>query len=221
MSAVLERSRRAVPRAASVQQAASRAADLALTATQVVYLALLWLIASLPLVTAPAAAVALLDQLRAWRVRGDSPSGRGFLRRMRVDPVRRTLAMLAVIALHALALVDLYAIGRMGPQRPVVLVIWLAVALCAVLLTAFVPGLLARGVAGVTAARSSARLALARPQLAVLAVATVGLAMVLAPLLPLLIPLVVVAIAAVLERATSAAVDALGADLPHERNHHA
>lgn len=180
-----------------------RLADAALRVSQVVYLGVLWLVACLPLVTIPAATVALVARMRAWRLSGQEPSARDMAREMRTAFARRTLAMLLVAAILAVLAVDLRAIG-LAPAgvRPAALTAWFAVSIAVAMLTVHVPAVLAADDVGCAAAiRRSARAAVLRPSAALAAVAALAAAAVVLVSAPVSAPLLAVAVAWVLDRA--------------------
>lgn len=91
------------------------------------YLNLLWLAASAPLVTAPAAGVALIRSVRAWRDHGEQPTAAAFLRSVRECLWRSLRLAIPAVALTAWLAVDVFAVGHMGAQRRAVLTLLLAV----------------------------------------------------------------------------------------------
>ncbi|SED50097.1 DUF624 domain-containing protein [Ruania alba] len=186
-----------------------RLSVLALGATWLVYLALLWVLACIPVVTAPAATVALVERVRAWDTDGDVPSCRRFLASMGRHGVARSATVVGVLVVYAVLAADLHALGLMEQGRRAAVLIWFAVSITAALLTAFVLPTLANSVVGLAALKRSALLAIARAPLAAAVVAATGVAALIVVSVPLSAPAVAVALAWLVGRIHSRAVDSV------------
>lgn len=85
-----------------------------------------WVLGCATILCAPAATTALLTAIRRWRADGEPPTARAFVR----DVGRRfwcdLISAMVLLIIAAVAALDLMVIGRMGSQRRVVLVLWMA-----------------------------------------------------------------------------------------------
>lgn len=183
--------------ATRVEKAVGSIVRVAVTA---VYLELVWLLACLPVVTAPAATVSLLRVVAVWMRTGERPTARGLARVARAQLGPATVLGGGLLLVAVVLAGDLYAIGRMGADRRIWLVAWLFVAVVAAVLLLFVPAALADGVTSVRGALSTAaRVALAHPLRAAAGVACVVVATALTVALPVLGLVTGVATAAAVE----------------------
>lgn len=132
------------------------------------YLNVLWIVAALPLVTAPAATGALLATMHRWQECGELPSARSFAHRFRTLFWRSQAMGLAVVAIVALAWVNVAIAGQFGAERRIFLVLMLAVLLNAAVLTIFgLPNLAVYDETVSAAMRRSVRMAAGYPAAAV------------------------------------------------------
>ncbi|MGH3660801.1 MAG: DUF624 domain-containing protein [Micromonosporaceae bacterium] len=146
-----------------------------LSAAALAYANLLWLLACLPLVTAPAATCALYQAVDAWRSDHETPTVRAYARGVREHFTSGLLVGLPLGLVAAVLAADLYAIGHMGTWRRPMLVGWLAVTVSFLLLTAFTaPALASDRRRPLAALRASAHAAIARPAAAAAAVVTLA-----------------------------------------------
>jgi len=118
------------PPAASVTGRSGRPArgwlDWSKIAVQAIMLNALWLLGCLPVLTAPAATVAVAAAVHRWRAAGDPPSARQFVRDVRSCCWPALVIGVLFSAGVVFFAVDLIIIGQMGAERRVVLVLWFA-----------------------------------------------------------------------------------------------
>lgn len=113
-------------RASDASQLQSRFSRIAQAALRGVYLNLLWLVGSLLIVTAPASAVALLRSVHAWRVEGEEPSARAFLRTLRSRLLTSLLVAAGCLVIAAWLWLDI-TIAAAGNVSRIVLVLLLGI----------------------------------------------------------------------------------------------
>jgi uncharacterized membrane protein YesL len=175
--------------------AARRVRDGAYTLLDVVtvqiLLSLLWLVASVGVITMPAATVALLVVIRRRRTGDDPPPVRDFCRTFLRELRRSLLAGLIWVAVGLVLVVDLLIVGRMADGRQLVLVLLGSLLLLYLWASVNVAPVYARIGGGWRAALRGAIVAsAARPVPAVLAILLLGAAALTVWILPPLIMIV-------------------------------
>ncbi len=166
-----------------------------------VYINLVWLLLCLPVVTAPAASIGLLRVVGTWARTGQSPTARGLLRCARTRFAPATLLGCLALGVGLFLVADLYAIGRMGADRRIWLVVWLAVTSIVAVLVVFVPVALADTRTGVRAALSpGVRVTCAHPGRAVVGAACVTATATATVVFPVLALVTGVVTAAIVDR---------------------
>lgn len=169
-------------------------------AVTAVYLDLVWLLACLPILTAPAATVGLLQVVGEWRRSGERPTARALVRASRAHLAPASALGGLFLAVGLVLTADLYAIGRMGEERRIWVVAWLAVVVVASMLLLFAPAAVAEGGTGIRPALSTAMRATAgHPWCAAAGVVCVAVAVAVTVLFPVLGLVTGVATAAAVE----------------------
>lgn len=165
-------------------------------AVTAVYLDMLWLLACLPVVTAPAATVSLLSAVRGWTVDAETPTAGAFFRELRRNFVSGLALAGVQVGVVAFLLLDLYAIGLMGPQRRFWLIAWLTVTVVFALVQVFgLPASAARKMGAWDAVLAAARTAVRHPLSAALAVCLVAVAAIASAAMPALLVVTAVTVA--------------------------
>lgn len=170
------------------------------TAFSGLYVNLLWMVASLPVVTLPAATGALVKSVHDWRDDGHRPTALSFLRSMRAVGWPSSVLGLAVGGVLALAGANALIAVHFGSGRRVFLALMLAVLLNALVLSVFsLSGLAAGQVGAWGSVTSSARLAVSSPLLAGAAGLALSIGVVLVAIYPVALLFVPVMVTGVIE----------------------
>jgi len=132
--------------------------------TNLVYLNLLWLMTSLPVVTLPLSTASMFGVTRAW-IKGDEPPiARTFFSLIREDARRNLLVGWLWAAVGAVLVADFFVVGQMGALRQVLYVPLFAISLLYTASSVFLfPTLAAYAVPARTVLKNAVLLPLARP----------------------------------------------------------
>ncbi|MFC9425643.1 DUF624 domain-containing protein [Streptomyces sp. NPDC056987] len=119
------------------------------TACRYLYLSLLWTVTAAPLVTAPAAAAALVATVRAWAQGDEGPVATAYLGHLRRSARTGTAAFAILFPVAAVLTANALIVPHMAGQRPYAAVASAAVAIPFLVFTANLVPTLADGASGV------------------------------------------------------------------------